>query len=103
MVLGYNILDHFETKSQQRWTWSDSPDLVTVLTTGVIPAFVLVADTAVAVGIETGTVQIFDTEDNAVGAAQKITISTAPTLINILNILVLLELVLMMDVTIIRL
>ena len=75
MVLGYNILDHFETKSQQRWTWSHSPDLVTVLTTGVIPPFVLVSDSAQV----SATVQIFSAiDDSSVGAAQAIVLSSAP-------------------------
>lgn len=75
MIIGYNILDHFETKSQQRWTWSDSKDLVTVLSTGVIPPFVLVTDTAQT----EGTVQIFNAnDDEAFGSTQVISISSAP-------------------------
>ena len=75
MILGYNILDHFETQSLQRYQWADNVDIMTVLTTGVIPAFVLISDTAVAAG-GACTVQMFDaSDDSAIGSTKVVTIS----------------------------
>ena len=78
MVLGYNILDHFETQSLQRYQWADNVDIMTVLTTGVIPAFVLISDTSQANGTASGALQMYDaSDDSTIGSAKDVVISTS--------------------------
>lgn len=78
MVLGYNILDHFESLSLQRYQWADNVDIVTILTTGVIPAFVLISDTAQANGTASGVLQMHDASDNStIGTVKDVVISTS--------------------------
>jgi len=75
MLQGYNTLRYFEDKTLQRWRNADNKHILVYFATNKIPAFVLISDTT---EIE-ATVQIFDTDDNAVGAAKTVTVTTSGT------------------------
>jgi len=73
MLIGYNTIRYFEDKTLQRWETADNQHIFVYFATDLIPPFVLISDTAQA----TATVQIFDTDDNAVGAAKAVTITAS--------------------------
>ena len=75
MLLGCNTIRYFEDKSLQRWGNADNQYIFVYFATNLIPPFVLISDTAET----SATVQIFDTDDNAIGAAKTVTVTTINT------------------------
>ena len=58
MLLGYNTIEYYESKSLQRWLTADNKDIVVVFVTNKIPAFIFVTETEQA----TATIQVFNAD-----------------------------------------
>lgn len=72
MLIGINQIGFLESGESQYFDNIEVKDQYAIFETNTIPAFVLISDTSAS----TGTVQVFDCNDSAVGAAQSITITS---------------------------
>ena len=76
MLIGNNTLMFFEDKTLQRWTTADNKNIYPYFGINIMPAFVLISDTAET----TATVQVFNaTTDVAYGLPQDVAVSTNNT------------------------
>lgn len=76
MLIGSNTLMFFEDKTLQRWITADNKFIYPYFGINVMPAFVLISDTAQT----SATVQIFDaSDDSSFGATQVVTVTTNNT------------------------
>lgn len=75
MLQGYNILEFYTSSALQRWTDLENKDATFIFETNVIPPFFLISDSTQT----TGTVQVFDTDDNAIDSAKPITVTDNTT------------------------
>ena len=74
MLIGSNTLMFFEDKTLQRWTTADNKNVYPYFGINIMPAFVLISNTAQT----SATVQVFNAStDVAYGAAQAVTVSTS--------------------------